>query len=115
MKFINLTPHTITLNDGSSFPTEGNARVADTYTRFNGCGICKVKHGEIEGLQNLRKMSHTSSPPWFSQQRRRMVEQMWLPPQQDTRSVNEKTASSLQYRDSSANDSHWLIYDKVQK
>ena len=50
MKFINLIPHTITLNDGSSFPTEGNARVADTYTRFNGCGICKVKHGEIEGL-----------------------------------------------------------------
>ena len=35
MKFINLTPHTITLNDGSSFPTEGNARVADIYTRFN--------------------------------------------------------------------------------
>ena len=32
MKFINLTPHTITLNDGTSFPTEGNASVADIYT-----------------------------------------------------------------------------------
>lgn len=50
MKFINLTPHTITLNDGTSFPTEGNARVTDTYTEFNTSGVCKVKHGEIEGL-----------------------------------------------------------------
>ena len=50
MKFINLTPHTITLNDGTSFPTEGNARVADTYTEFNASGVCKVKHGAIEGL-----------------------------------------------------------------
>ena len=48
MKFINLTPHTITLNDGTSFPTEGNARVVDTYTEFNTSGVCK--HGEIEGL-----------------------------------------------------------------
>lgn len=51
MKFINLTPHTITLNDGTSFPTEGNARVADIYTKFNANGICKVKHGEIENLR----------------------------------------------------------------
>lgn len=50
MKFINLTPHTITLNDGTSFPTEGNARVADTYTEFNTSGVCKVKHGDIENL-----------------------------------------------------------------
>ena len=50
MKFINLTQHTITLNDGSSFPTEGNARVADTYTRFNAYGICRVKYGEIKDL-----------------------------------------------------------------
>ena len=50
MKFINLTPHTITLNDGTSFPTEGNARVTDTYTEFNTSSVCKVKHGEIEGL-----------------------------------------------------------------
>ena len=50
MKFINLTPHTITLNDGTSFPTEGNARVTDTYTEFNTSGVCKVMHGEIEGL-----------------------------------------------------------------
>ena len=50
MKFINLTPHTITLNDSTSFPTEGNARVADTYTEFNASGVCKVKHGDIENL-----------------------------------------------------------------
>lgn len=50
MKFINLTPHTITLNDGTSFTTEGNARIADIYTKFNVNGICKVKHGEIENL-----------------------------------------------------------------
>ena len=50
MKFINLTPHTITLNDGTSFPTEGVARVSDTYTEFNTSGVCKVKHGAIEGL-----------------------------------------------------------------
>ena len=50
MKFINLTPHTITLNDGTSFPTKGNARVADTYTEFNASGVCKVKHGDIENL-----------------------------------------------------------------
>ena len=56
MKFINLTPHTITLNDGSSFPTEGNARVADTYTRFNAYGICRVKHGEIKDLPEPEAM-----------------------------------------------------------
>lgn len=50
MKFINLTPHTITLNDGTSFPTEGVARVSDTYTEFNASGVCKVKHGDIENL-----------------------------------------------------------------
>lgn len=115
MKFINLTPHTITLNDGSSFPTEGNARVADTYTRFNGCGICKVKHGEIEGLPEPKDNVTYIVSAMVLAAAKETVEQMWLPPQQDTRSVNEKTASSPQYRDSSANDSHWLIYDKVQK
>ena len=58
MKFINLTPHTITLNDGTSFPTEGNARVADTYTKFNANGICKVKHGEIENSPGTRTQHH---------------------------------------------------------
>ena len=111
MKFINLTPHTITLNDGSSFPTEWQIPIpgsTDAASARSSTERSKVS-------RNLRKMSPTSSPPWFSQQRRRMVEQMWLPQQQDTRSVNEKTASLPQYRDSSANDCHWLIYDKVQK
>ena len=29
MKFVNLTPHSIVLNDGREFPSEGNARVTD--------------------------------------------------------------------------------------
>ena len=50
MQYLNLTPPPITLNAGTSFPTARNARVADTYTEFNASGVCKVKHGAIEGL-----------------------------------------------------------------
>ncbi len=50
MKFINLTPHSIRLNDGREFPSEGIARVSDTYTEFNFAGVCLVRHGEIKGL-----------------------------------------------------------------
>ena len=78
MKFINLTPHTITLNDGTSFPTEGNARVTDTYTEFNTSGVCKVKHGEIEGLPESEAHNTPSSyRPWYWQQQRKKAEKMW--------------------------------------
>ena len=50
MKFINLTPHCIILNDGKTYPSEGNARITDSYTAFDENGICKVKHGGIENL-----------------------------------------------------------------
>ncbi len=50
MKFINLTPHSIMLNDGTTYGSQGVARVADSYTEFDKDGICKVRHGDIEGL-----------------------------------------------------------------
>lgn len=49
MKFINLTPHTITLNDGREFPSIGVARVANSFTEIVD-DICSVKYGEVEGL-----------------------------------------------------------------
>lgn len=53
--FINLTPHSIKLNDGREFPSEGVARVTDTYTEFDEAGICFVSHGEINGLPAPRE------------------------------------------------------------
>lgn len=53
--FVNLTPHSIKLNDGREFPSEGVARVSDTYTEFNEAGICSVSHGEINGLPAPRE------------------------------------------------------------
>lgn len=55
MKFINLTPHSIILNDGREFPSEGLARVSDTYTEFDEAGICFVSHGEVNGLPAPRE------------------------------------------------------------
>lgn len=55
MKFINLTPHSIILNDGREFPSEGLARVSDTYTEFDEAGICSVSHGEVNGLPAPRE------------------------------------------------------------
>lgn len=55
MKFINLTPHSIMLNNGNTYPSEGIARVKDSYTEFDENGICNVKHGEIENLPAPRE------------------------------------------------------------
>ncbi len=55
MKFINLTPHSIRLNDGREFPSEGLARVTDTYTEFDEAGVCFVRHGEINGLPAMQE------------------------------------------------------------
>lgn len=49
-KFRNYTPHTINLNDGRSFPSEGVARVSATFTKFSNDGICRQEFGEVEGL-----------------------------------------------------------------
>ena len=48
--FMNLTPHTINLNDGRSFaPCACTARVSSTHTPFEG-DICEVQFGACEGL-----------------------------------------------------------------
>ena len=50
MMFINLTPHTINLNDGRSFaPCACTARVSSTHTPFEG-DVCEVQFGACEGL-----------------------------------------------------------------
>lgn len=46
-KFINLTPHTITLNNGTEYHKV--ARVENQFSNFC-CGISTVFYGEIENL-----------------------------------------------------------------
>lgn len=49
-KFINLTPHTITINNGTEYHPSGKvARVANKFSNFC-CGISTVFYGEIENL-----------------------------------------------------------------
>lgn len=51
MRFINLTPHAVVLNDGTTYPASGVvARVSATYTDFSPEGIAEVKFGEAVGL-----------------------------------------------------------------
>jgi hypothetical protein len=49
MQFKNFTPHTINLNDGSEFISEGIARVNSTFTPFEN-GVCRQVLGELTGL-----------------------------------------------------------------
>lgn len=49
-KFRNFTPHTINLNDGRSFASEGVARVSASFTKFDQDGICRQEFGDVEGL-----------------------------------------------------------------
>ena len=50
IKFINLTPNDIKLNDGTIYPATGKvARVENTFSNFC-CGISKVFYGDIENL-----------------------------------------------------------------
>lgn len=55
MKFLNYTPHTINLNDGRSFASEGIARVSASFTNFNEDGVCRQEFGDIEGLPAPQK------------------------------------------------------------
>lgn len=51
MKFINLTPHTVRLNNGTEYPASGIvARVSATYTEFDTDGVASVQFGEPVGL-----------------------------------------------------------------
>ncbi len=48
--FINLTPHTIKLNDGRVFPASGNvARVTSSHSEIVE-DVCTVIYGEVTGL-----------------------------------------------------------------
>ena len=49
-KFINLTPHTITLNNGASYASQGVCRVSNSFTSFDDNGVCDVVYGDIVGL-----------------------------------------------------------------
>lgn len=55
MKFKNLCPHAVVLNDGRTFASEGLARVSATFTDVNADGICEQKFGEITGLPKPEK------------------------------------------------------------
>lgn len=50
IKFLNLTPHTIVLNDGTTYESEGVARVGSSFTEFNEFGLCQQVLSEVEGL-----------------------------------------------------------------
>ena len=50
MKFVNVTPHAIVLNNGTSFPSEGIARVAASFSAFDADGCCEQQFGEVTGL-----------------------------------------------------------------
>lgn len=47
--FFNYTPHAIVLNDGRSYPSQGVARVSNTFSDFVG-DVCAVNYGDIVGL-----------------------------------------------------------------
>lgn len=48
--FKNYTPHTITLNDGREFASEGLARVSATFSPFDENGVCAQEFGQVTGL-----------------------------------------------------------------
>lgn len=51
MKFINLTPHAIVLNDGTIFEPAGTvARVSASFTGFDTDGVCRQVFGDVENL-----------------------------------------------------------------
>lgn len=51
IKFVNLTPHAITLNDGKIIPASGEVvRVSTTYSDFDSNGVAVVEFGEPVGL-----------------------------------------------------------------
>ena len=53
--FKNFTPHAIILNNGTVYPSEGIARVSNSFTEFNECNICNCTFGDIVGLPEPKK------------------------------------------------------------
>ena len=49
MKYLNFTPHAIALNDGRAFESCGVARVAASFTDFDG-DTCRQEFGAVAGL-----------------------------------------------------------------
>ena len=49
-KFLNYTPHTITMNDGTTYPPVGLVRIEATYSPLNEDGISHIEYGEPTGL-----------------------------------------------------------------
>lgn len=50
MKYVNLTPHIVRLNDGTEFPPSGTVcRVSSTHDEIEP-GLFRVKFGEVVGL-----------------------------------------------------------------
>ena len=51
VKFINLTPHTINLTNGTAYAASGQvARVANAHTPFDENGVASIEWGEVTGL-----------------------------------------------------------------
>lgn len=50
MLFKNFTPHSIVLNDGTVFASEGLARVSASFSEFDENGVCTQVFGEVTGL-----------------------------------------------------------------
>ena len=50
MTFRNFTPHSIVLNDGTVFASEGLARVSASFSEFDENGVCTQVFGEVTGL-----------------------------------------------------------------
>jgi len=49
--FVNLTPHAIVLNSGTTFAPSGKvARVSSSHTTFDSDGICSVTFGDVTDL-----------------------------------------------------------------
>lgn len=48
--FLNYTPHTITMNDGTSYPPVGLARISATYSPVDNNGISHIEYGQPTGL-----------------------------------------------------------------
>lgn len=56
IKLINLTPHTINLNDGSCVETSGRiARVGSSFTTFDKNGVCEQTFGKILDLPEAQE------------------------------------------------------------
>ena len=50
MRYRNFTPHSIVLNSGEVFASEGLSRVAASFSDFDENGVCQQVFGSVTGL-----------------------------------------------------------------